>query len=573
MSNPRIALALVTIFAAIVPSLAQQSSDPKKEPESTDLPFRILDSSGEPVSGATVRLIHQSQTYSELVEHKVLHETGTDGDGYFHLPPGKQVANAQSDDNGFSATWVTVPAREGKPQRTWLLGTSAGAYSPDMELVYAMFTPSETTSVPERLEKLRKQMDVAGNIPTTYTLPACETTFRVVHSDGSPATGVAVTPIQLVWLSKGTAALRAIFVPPQLRQSMQERTDEQGKVTFTTIAPMEFTEIQFESPQHGIQRTFATSNSIGELLDKDLMLFPTGTVAGMVKATNKADAAFLKGKKLLLKSQVQNSGLRYPEGMAIPMHGYAEVTVDEQGRFEIPAIVAGRLTLYDRLEENAARRVAFPSGTIVEPGQVTHVEGQVISTVLVHGTLMRRDTGEPLARAAISIQHGMQSGLSRELIAYARTDEEGRFEARVFPGMIGYSPITVIPGLVTVYQWEQSGTHADGIARLPYGQNVKVPADADTFTLPPLELVPTTTLTGRLIDGDGRPVPNTGVYAFPLAGRTNCDFAQTDGDGAFTMDRIPSTHPPTLFKAGKEHQLRAAAIVSQEPLVLRVEVE
>ncbi len=552
--------------AAGPPEPGSSQSDSEQKPKGTDLRFRIQSSLGEPVSGATVRLIHQTQTYRELVEHKLLHRTKTDEGGYFRLPPGKQVANARSEDNGFSATWVTVPAHNGRPKRTWLLGTSSGAYSPYMEFIYAMATN------PGALKNLHEGLGVPKSLPTTYTLPDCKTTIRLVNRDGSPAAGVSVTPIRVVWLSKGDA-MRPIFVPPQLREALRQRANGDGKVTFTTIARMEFTELEFESPQHGIQRTFTNANSIGRALEKDLMLFPTGTVVGTIEATNAADRAFLKGRKLLFKSQVQNSGLRYPKGMTIPLHGYAEVTAGQQGQFEIPAMLNGRLTLYDRLEKNAATRISFPSRLIVEPGQTAIVEGHVISTVLVRGVLRKRDTGEPVASAAISIRHGRQSGLSRELIAYAQTDENGRFESRVFPGMVGYSSLTVIRGYVPVYQWEQPQVATTRIPSLPYGQRATVPADVDEFTLPPLEVVPSFTLTGKLIDADRRPVPNSGVYAFPVAGRTNCDFAQTNGKGEFTMKRIPSTHPPRFFKAGPQHKTKLATIITQEPLVLQVGVE
>lgn len=528
--------------------------------QETDPRFRILDDTGEPVAGATVRLIQQTQTYGELVDHQWLHETKTDQHGYFRLPDGRQVANAQMENSGISATWVTVPARHGEPERTWLIGTSAGAYSPYMESLFSM------AAQPGALEK--KRQEGLKNIPTTYMLPHWETTLRVRNHDGTPAIGVDVTPIRIVWLSKG-ATMFPITVPPRVRRSMRRTTDEDGKVTFTTIDRMEFAEVEFESPEHGIQRTFSNANSIGDQLHKDLILFPTGTVAGMIHVTNAGQREFLTARKLLFKSQVRNSGLRYPGSMSIPMHGYAEVTVDEHSRFEIPVMVNGRLTLYDRLEEGADTRIAFPSDAIVKPSQTTHVEGRVTSTVRVVGILRIRDTEEPVANAAISIRHGKQSGLARELIAYTQTDDKGRFEARVFPGMIGCSPLTVMPGHVPVYEWEQPKIAASRIPKVPYGRRIMVPDGLAEYALPPLELVPSMTLTGRLIGSDGKPISNMGVYAFPEDGRSNCDFAQTNTEGEFMMTQIPSTHPPTFFKAGKKYKTSPATIVSREPLVLR----
>ena len=558
----RITLALLVLLAGNILSDAE-------EPDTANSRFRILNSSGEPVSGATVRLIHQTQDFRELIEHELVHLTTTDEDGYFQLPPGKQVANAQEGGGGFSATWITLPARDGKPERTWLLGTSAGAYSPYMKMIYRLFSNPKKQVTRERMREMHEEMVADKNIPTTYTVPEWETTIRVVNHDGPPATGVTVTPLRVVWLSID-GPMKAIFVPPQLRESLRQTTNEDGLVTFTTIARNEFTELEFESPRHGIQRTFTNSNSIGDVLDKDLMLFPSGTVAGTVKTTDAAGQAFLKGKKLLFRSRIQNSGLRFPEGRPIPMHGYAEVTVDEDGRFEIPAMLMGKLTLYDRFQQDSPIRITFPADSIVQPDKTNTIDGQVISTVLVRGVLKKRDTGEPVPRALVTIRHGKQSGISRELSVNVTTDENGQFETRVFPGIIGYSPLTVVPGYVAVYRWEQSKAAPRQIPYLPQGQRATVPCDVDEFTLPPLELVPTTTLTGTLIDVDGQPVPDTGIYGYPAEHRANCDFARTNSDGLFTMDRIPTTYPPTSFKAGEQHKTKPVSVVSRQPLVLQL---
>ena len=104
--------------------------------DANDSEYQIINTDGKPVVGATVRLIVQPRTYRDMVEHKVLHTTTTDKDGRFELPEGRQAVDPQGNDTGgYSATWVTVPATDNQPERTWLLGTSAGGFSPYFQAI------------------------------------------------------------------------------------------------------------------------------------------------------------------------------------------------------------------------------------------------------------------------------------------------------------------------------------------------------------------------------------------------------------------------------------------------------
>ena len=210
-------------------------------------------------------------------------------------------------------------------------------------------------------------------------------------------------------------------------------------------------------------------------------------------------------------------------------------------------------------------RVLFPERSVVNTGETTAVEGRVISAVTVHGVIRKRGTHQPIPRAAISIYHGKQSGLSRELIAYGKTDQNGRFEARVFPGRIGYSSLTVAEGFVQAYQSEQPYDQ-----RWPYGKHATVPDNDDAFELEPLELIPTTQVTGKVIDADGNPVANTGVYAWHMKRNVGNDFTMSNEAGEFTLKRTPAEFPPNYFRVGEQHKTKEARIVSRTPLVVQI---
>ncbi len=291
--------------------------------------------------------------------------------------------------------------------------------------------------------------------PMVFRLPQFETTVRAINVDGTPAAGVEVTPVSIVWAHFG-GGYWPIVVPESVRPSLRRTTDADGRVTFTTIERMEFHELEFKSDQHGLQRTFTNSNTIGPELQNDIILFPVGKLQGKITTATSTGKEFLRGQKLLLHTVSQNTGAPWPKGALIGMEGFAEVTPDESGRFEIPAMLAGQLFLLDRLPDSANHRVTLPETTMTQPNRTTQVEGRVISAVTVRGFVKKRDTDEPISNASVCIGHGgRQSGLNRELQVYSKTDDQGRFEAKVFPGRIGLWTLASPDGYAASWHWEQ----------------------------------------------------------------------------------------------------------------------
>jgi hypothetical protein len=296
------------------------------------------------------------------------------------------------------------------------------------------------------------------------------------------------------------------------------------------------------------------------------MLFPVGKVAGRVIAGRALHQKSLHGHDLLLQSKAVNTGLPVPKGSHLTLEGFANVTLNDNGEFEIPAMLAGELTLTDRSTDDAVTRVVFPNRSVIKAGETMKVEGRVISAVTVTGVLRKRETNEPVESAAISIRHGgPRSGLSRELTVYARTDVQGRFSANVFPGRIGFTSMTVVEGTVAAHFWEQ-----DWDAEWPYGKHVTVPDNVDSFELPPLELVPVQSISGKVIDAVGNPVAKTGVYAKSRKQQSGNDFSMTNEAGEFTLSQFPAGYSPDYCMVGEQSKTQVARILSRKPLVLQV---
>ncbi|MFO0999577.1 MAG: M56 family metallopeptidase [Planctomycetaceae bacterium] len=525
--------------------------------------YRVLSATGEPVSDAVVRLIYQKQTFRELISHDLKHETTTDAEGSFEYPFGVQVAN-EMDNGGFSATWITLPAHDGQPAQSWLLGSSAGVRFPFFEAIGAMMRDPKKAS-PISAASTGKEAKPL-ELPKVFRLPKFETTIRVVNADGSPAAGVQVTPSEIAW-ARVEGGSKNIVVPDIVRDSLRQTTDADGRVTFATIDRVEFAEIEFRSEQHGRQRTFTNMNTIGPELEHDVVLFPAGKVTGTIKASTAEQKEFLRTNKLLLQTQVINLGLPAPKGFRIAMEGIAEVTPDEQGRFEIPAMMAGQMFMVDQLPENSLHRITLRPRQITKSAESSLIEGDVISAVKIHGIARKRDSKESVAGIPISINHGgRQADLSRQLTVYPRTDADGHFEAHVFPGRVGYSSLATLDGYVQAWNWDQD---YDAKQEWLYGQRVVVPGDTSSFELPPLEFVRTKEIRGKLVDADGKPVANTEVYARARANQNGNDFAKTDNNGEFVLKGFADGYFPEVVQVGEQFKLRPVRIISRDPFILQ----
>jgi hypothetical protein len=232
--------------------------------------------------------------------------------------------------------------------------------------------------------------------------------------------------------------------------------------------------------------------------------------------------------------------------------GCADVETDEQGRFAVPAIATGDLRIEYRVDEEQPLQPKLP-GARVQTDKTTTIEIPMVPTVVVRGSIRAKDTGQPISGATMHIYYGVGGQGAR-----AFSDAEGKFTARVLPGPIGLQVIHM------PQEYVQLGEVGN--------RTIDVPQDAKEFELPPLEVVPAKSMTGRLIDGHDQPVAGARILLME-AGRTY-GFGKSDDKGEFNLTGVPTTMNPTgaNYKWWPEASSTGPSeceIVTTDPLVLR----
>ena len=172
--------------------------------------------------------------------------------------------------------------------------------------------------------------------------------------------------------------------------------------------------------------------------------------------------------------------------------GGAEVVTAEDGTFTIPAIATGRLEVGVQSSESLAVRPKLPEEMAVLSGGLNRLEIPLVAAVRVRGKIQVKGEGKPVPAASISVSYG--SGRQGSTVV---SDKEGRFETYVLPGDVRLQVIVMPENYVQLGE--------------PWNERYKVPADVAAFDLPSIDVVPGTTIKGRLVKGKDRPVANVRI--------------------------------------------------------------
>ena len=196
----------------------------------------------------------------------------------------------------------------------------------------------------------------------------------------------------------------------------------------------------------------------------------------------------------------------------------------------------------------------------VHPGETTKLEIPLVRTVAVHGSVIAKDTGQPIEERLIEIAYGAKFTWS----LYRFTDAQGRFTMPVLPGRVRIDA----PGPPTAY------LPPDGHLQSGASPEYDVPENAKDFRAPPLELVPTKGISGRLIDEHDQPVAKMMVW-MELDGR-GYGYGQSNAKGDFTFRGVPAMIDMAKVKYqaslwNERAEPMDAAVVQASPLVLRVQ--
>ncbi len=320
------------------------------------------------------------------------------------------------------------------------------------------------------------------------------------------------------------------------------KTDAEGRARLPAMPRKGFLRVQVTAEGLGMQHLELRDRS-DEPAERTIKLRAAGRIEGRL-LTDRPER--IRGALIGVPGETGDRWeLRYEE-----TRGHAIVFADADGRFVIPEIASGNLRVLVVVDQNLPVRPRLPKYVHVAANETTKVEIPLERAVRVRGSIRVKETGQPVASARIHIGYGVfRQG---DLVV---SDEAGRFETYVLAGDVRQHAI-FMPG-----EFLQLGTSRQ--------QRHAVPADADLFELPPIEVLTTTTVEGRLIDETGKPVAGALVDGRPYGSGTS------DEQGNFTLHRVPPNagfEGYDVYVREGDRRLRVTASVVQErPLILRID--
>jgi hypothetical protein len=366
--------------------------------------------------------------------------------------------------------------------------------------------------------------------------PAEDLSFVVLLPDGKPAVGAKVEP----WHFKTPRAYD--IVPRQLAELVAGTTDEAGRVTIPALTRDAVHNIDVKLAGYGTQR-FRCDLKSTDPPEQTVQLRPAGRIEGRI-ATGQLDLTRDMFVSIETTDLENRTDLRAATGVAL-------VKVDDQGRFVIPEIAEGRVDVSTQCDERLPVRPRLPDDGAITllAGETAKIEIPLEMAVRVHGVVRAKDTGRPLSDVALYVGYGVGRQGDR-----AVTDEQGKYSALALPGSVYVQLI----GLPDGYQ--QVGE--------PWLDQRTVSADTEEYEWPPIDVVRSFEISGKLIDADGKPMPKVRING--VKGNRRYGFGDTNDKGEFTLDRVPKEVELEKFEIWTRDERFEGVAETKDPFVVRV---
>ena len=333
-------------------------------------------------------------------------------------------------------------------------------------------------------------------------------TFVVAGPDGQPVSGARVVP--------RTVAREVLELPEALAELASTTTDREGRAIVSAFHPEELLSVRVEAAGFGIQpREFRAADGLADVGAKAITLLPSGRVSGRVVAE---DPKAVAGRAVRV---VSSSG-----GRRSGDSGIAWATTDADGRFEIPEIAAGTVTVRVLPLPGSPDLPARVVRRNLETGRSISVETPLRRGVRVGGVALDDRDGRPIAGVVVLV---VPSGSAEPF--RVQTDGEGRYEAFVPAGLVSYRVLKVpAPYLCP--------------PRFVGPRPVEVPPAIARFELPKIALSRGGDLRGSVVDEKHQPLAGARVEASwtMFDGRIRAprsESATTREDGSFVLGPVP----------------------------------
>lgn len=461
-------LGLAMALFAAAPALAAEPQDA----EARSVSGVVRDAAGKAIEGAEIYLAD-----GPPVARRTAYTTGQ------AAPRPAVVARAKSNAAGEFSIALENETPESDWSRTWLV---LWVRQPGLAVASRLVG----RDLPPRAEPLEIRLAAS---------PAQEVV--VVSPEDKPLPSVRVMPEQV-----GDRRL-----PAELAESLAATSDEAGLAVLHDGVLSDLDWVRMESSEYGVQ--WSALPARGAEGRRQVAMAPAAKIRGRLTADDpRAIAAIPIRLTTWLAAEDDASG-----------GGLAEVATDAQGRFEA-TIAAGTLSATPLLRPELPLRCRLISGRQLAAGTTTELTIPLERAVRVEGQVRDRDSGAPLAGAAVWLSaRNLAQGLPT-------SDEEGRYGDFLLAGATSPSPWRMPRGYY--FPQETLDTQA-------------VPEGEAKFELKPLLLARGAALHGRVVNRVERGVAGAEVFArwrLPSGG-SNSAHAWSDRDGAFVVEGVdPQTH-------------------------------
>ena len=385
--------------------------------------------------------------------------------------------------------------------------------------------------------------DALGGRPTRLTLgPPGRSTFVVAGPDGRPVAGARITPRRV--------AREVPEIPEAIAALGSSTTDRDGRAVLSAFRPEELLAVDVEAEGFGLQpREFRTPEGMADVGSKSIALAAVGRVSGRVVAE---DPQAVAGLAVRVTSSTAGRGGANA--------GLAPATTDASGRFEVPAIAAGVVTVRVRPRAGSPDLPARVPRRGLEAGRGVEVEIPLIRGVRVVGEAVDDRDGRPIAGAVVSVVPSGPLEPSR-----VRSDAQGRFEAYVPSGLVSHRVLKVPAPYLCPPEF---------VGPRP----VEVPAAIARFELPKVALTRGADLRGSVLDELDQPEGGARVEASwtMFDGRTRAPrsaCATSEADGSFVLGPVPlDAEVAVVASSGEASTDRPIAVRPSEAGLVRLTV-
>jgi hypothetical protein len=387
----------------------------------------VRDDEGRPVAGATVVAGH-SRT------GKPNHRIGTSrSDGRFELAPAGEAALLD----------YVVAHKDG--------------FAPASFLRNPLDDRAEEGDV---VLQLSKSVPFVGVVKDGEGKPVAGATARIDYAQ-YPGSGGPNTRLNLI---------EPIVLGTPLERLFRTTTDAQGRFRFPALPGGAKASLVVTAAGMG---EYNTMNWLGPNGELKLLAGSADAPAEVVLAPGSR----VVGRVITRFPSTKVGGLRVAMQGSHGHHGiWAETKTDAEGRFEFTGLSKGTANIFLTDHSNDGpwtyRAVA---DTALLPGRTAEVAIELIRGVQVEGKVVDARSGNPVPEVGVGV-YGPMRPRSGAAIISAKTDNDGRYRFRLPPGQTHFYVCGPVPA--------EYGRQPDG------GHAVEIPAGAPEFTVPAIEIRP-----------------------------------------------------------------------------------